>query len=409
MVGVVKRPPGGPRGWPRLVARGRSWFAIAGAGLLVVSLSGSQPSVAQARPGTDDASPEEARLLEEIEESTGRRRELDRRVDELDGRIAGVSDELRTAESRLSAVDARQRGAEARLAENRRQLGEAEQAIRDQAIAAYTGERGVTHLAGMMFRAGDVGELATKRAYLRIVADTQADTISAYHGVRDKAQDLLTELTAAQAQAQRERDVVQQRRARLRDERNAQGALRREVDTEIANRNNLLDVIRARQAEFQAPVIALQQQSAAVAGTLQERQGAQTSPASSGARLSAPIPGAPVVSAYGGRIHPIYGDYRLHTGVDLDAASGAPIRAAGDGVVVSAGWLGGYGQATIIEHGGPLATLYAHQSQMLVSVGQRVTGGQVIGRVGCTGTCTGTHLHYEVRINGDPVNPAGYL
>lgn len=409
MAEVVTRPPGGLRAWFRRTARGRPLFVLCGAALLVVSLTGPRPSVAQARAGTDDASPEEARLLKEIEESTGRHQELDGRVDELDEQIAVVRGELRTAESRLSAVYVRQRGAEMRLDENRQQLAAAEQDIRDQAIAAYTGERGAANLAGMMFRAGDMGEMAAKRAYLRIVTGTQADTISAYHGLRDKTQDLVTELTAARARAQGDRDVVERRRARLRDEREAQAALRREVDAEIATRNDLLEVMRARQAEFQAPVIALQEQSASVAGALQERQGSQTPSPGAGVRLSAPIPGAPVVSAFGGRIHPVYGDYRLHTGVDLDAVSGTPIRAAGDGVVVSAGWLGGYGQATIIEHGGPLATLYAHQSQLLVSVGQRVTGGQVIGRVGCTGTCTGPHLHYEVRINGDPVNPAGYL
>jgi murein DD-endopeptidase MepM/ murein hydrolase activator NlpD len=108
-------------------------------------------------------------------------------------------------------------------------------------------------------------------------------------------------------------------------------------------------------------------------------------------------------------VHPIYGSVRLHTGGDLAANSGDPIWAAGDGSVVSAGWLGGYGNATIVDHGGGLATLYAHQSSLLVGAGQQVVKGQVIGRVGCTGSCTGPHLHYEVRINGNPVDPAPYL
>jgi murein DD-endopeptidase MepM/ murein hydrolase activator NlpD len=77
--------------------------------------------------------------------------------------------------------------------------------------------------------------------------------------------------------------------------------------------------------------------------------------------------------------------------------------------VASAGSLGGYGNATIIEHGGGLATLYGHQSAFLVSEGDRVTAGEVIGRVGCTGSCTGPHVHFEVRVNGDPVDPMGYL
>ena len=99
----------------------------------------------------------------------------------------------------------------------------------------------------------------------------------------------------------------------------------------------------------------------------------------------------------------------MHTGWDMSARSGSPIHAAGDGVVVSAGTRGGYGNAVVIDHGGGLATLYAHQSSMAVSAGQQVSQGQVIGYVGCTGYCTGPHLHFEVRVNGTPVDPGGYV
>jgi murein DD-endopeptidase MepM/ murein hydrolase activator NlpD len=99
----------------------------------------------------------------------------------------------------------------------------------------------------------------------------------------------------------------------------------------------------------------------------------------------------------------------MHTGIDFGVSYGTPIHAAADGVVVSAGPLGGYGNATIIDHGGSLATLYAHQSQLRVSPGQHVSRGQIIGLSGCSGYCTGPHLHFEVRVNGVPVNPLPYL
>jgi murein DD-endopeptidase MepM/ murein hydrolase activator NlpD len=125
--------------------------------------------------------------------------------------------------------------------------------------------------------------------------------------------------------------------------------------------------------------------------------------------LAIPIPGAPVSSGFGPRIHPIFGDVRMHTGADFAASSGTPIHAAADGIVVSAGPFGGYGNATVIDHGHSLATLYGHQSVIVVSGGERVTRGQVIGFVGCTGNCTGPHLHFEVRVSGTPVDPLPYL
>ena len=115
-----------------------------------------------------------------------------------------------------------------------------------------------------------------------------------------------------------------------------------------------------------------------------------------------------VTSGYGYRVHPISGVTKLHTGIDIGAGMGTPIYAASGGTVVSAGVHGGYGNCIVIDHGGGIATLYGHMSGFAVSGGS-VSQGQVIGYVGSTGYSTGPHLHFEVRINGTPVNPMGYL
>jgi murein DD-endopeptidase MepM/ murein hydrolase activator NlpD len=109
------------------------------------------------------------------------------------------------------------------------------------------------------------------------------------------------------------------------------------------------------------------------------------------------------------RVHPILQTQRMHTGIDFGATTGTPIRAAADGVVVVAGERGGYGNTVILDHGNALATLYAHQSRIAVAEGQSVAKGAIVGYVGSTGLATGPHLHFEVRVNGNPVDPMRYL
>jgi murein DD-endopeptidase MepM/ murein hydrolase activator NlpD len=116
-----------------------------------------------------------------------------------------------------------------------------------------------------------------------------------------------------------------------------------------------------------------------------------------------------VTSGFGPRVHPLDGVTKFHTGVDLRGAEGAPIRAAADGTVVSAGQRGGYGNAVEIDHGNGLHTLYAHASSVDVKPGDRVQRGQEVGQVGQTGRATGPHLHFEVRKEGRPVDPTSAL
>ena len=117
----------------------------------------------------------------------------------------------------------------------------------------------------------------------------------------------------------------------------------------------------------------------------------------------------PTTSRFGMRVHPITGQRRQHTGLDIGAPASAPVRAAGGGTVSVAGVLGGLGKAVTIDHGDGVSTLYAHQSSLAVRTGQRVAAGAVIGRVGSSGLSTGPHLHFEVRVNGDARDPLGWL
>lgn len=114
-------------------------------------------------------------------------------------------------------------------------------------------------------------------------------------------------------------------------------------------------------------------------------------------------------SGFGMRIHPIFGDLRMHTGIDLNAEGGTPIYATGNGTVESSGWEGGYGNCVVIDHGFGFKSLYGHCKDMLVKPGQKVKRGQKIATVGMTGTASGNHVHYEVLLKGRPDNPAKYF
>jgi len=122
-----------------------------------------------------------------------------------------------------------------------------------------------------------------------------------------------------------------------------------------------------------------------------------------------PVEGVKLTSDFGMRWHPVLGGRRQHKGVDLAAPIGTPIHAAADGVVERADWFSGYGLYVAIEHGGEIETRYGHMSRLNVASGQMVHKGDIIGYVGTTGRSTGPHLHYEVRVAGEAVNPMPYL
>lgn len=121
-----------------------------------------------------------------------------------------------------------------------------------------------------------------------------------------------------------------------------------------------------------------------------------------------PVPG-PITSRFGSRVHPIFGTTRNHYGVDFGGNTGEPIVAAAPGVVLTAGWMNGYGNTVVVSHGDGFTTLYAHQNEILVSTGDSVAGGDLLGRVGSTGWSTGPHLHWEIRVDGIAVDPEPYL
>jgi murein DD-endopeptidase MepM/ murein hydrolase activator NlpD len=163
-------------------------------------------------------------------------------------------------------------------------------------------------------------------------------------------------------------------------------------------------VLQARIAGYQAEANALAAQEGTLETFIRAQQVSTLAPSGrvSGAGLIWPLSG-PITSPFG----PRWGGF--HPGIDIGVPIGTPIHAAKAGTVIFAGWMGGYGNVVIIDHGGGFSTLYAHQSRLTSSVGEQVNQGQIIGYSGNTGYTTGPHLHFETRVNGIAQNPLNYL
>jgi len=169
-----------------------------------------------------------------------------------------------------------------------------------------------------------------------------------------------------------------------------------------ANRQSLLASVRSQRNEAEEDLATMQAASAEIAAQIRAHSGSGSSGSGvSSSGLIWPVNG-PITSGFGWR----WG--RMHEGIDIGASCGTPIHAAAAGTVIFSGWMDGYGNFVIIDHGNGLATAYGHQSAIYVSGGS-VSQGQTIGAVGSTGHSTGCHLHFEVRVNGSPVDPLGYL
>jgi murein DD-endopeptidase MepM/ murein hydrolase activator NlpD len=357
----------------------------------------------------DDVSADESNLLDQLDASKSRLADLNDKVAALDQERVPVQAALQGAQGRLDDVGGRQLVAEAQLADTQGRLADARQRMVDRAIAAYTGQSSSARYADLLLRIRSIRDLSAAATYVQSALDDDRAVVQKFERLKNQVGNLRDSLDGDRDQARVQRDVVASKEQDLASRRQAQDDLRQQAAAEVAKQNDLLGQLQARKAEFQGQIADLQRQSDSLAASLHGRQSGQGLVPSGHGVLAVPIPGAPITSGFGPRVHPIYGDVRMHTGVDFGASYGTPIHAAADGVVVSAGPLGGYGNATVIDHGNGLATLYGHQSSISVAPGQRVSRGQVIGYVGCTGLCTGPHLHFEVRVRGTPVDPMQYL
>lgn len=280
-------------------------------------------------------------------------------------------------------------------------------------------KRGTVGYIEVLLESTDISDFLTRAEMIKKLIDHDVDLLGTMKAERDEIEDTKKELEVQQINVAAVKRKVETKKNELIVATRAKEGLLGQLEDDRSKMESEYDALNAEADKLSA--IIAQKQREAAAKKQQSSGGSSTSNGSGGNTvidsgmvsskgMTWPAPGYNSISSpFGYRIHPIFGTKKLHTGVDIPAPSGASIVAATDGVVQHSGGLGGYGNAVIIDHGDGIATLYAHNSSLLVSEGATVTRGQVIAKAGSTGYSTGPHLHFEVRKNGSYIDPTPWI
>ncbi|HVL37765.1 MAG TPA: peptidoglycan DD-metalloendopeptidase family protein [Fimbriimonadaceae bacterium] len=348
----------------------------------------------------------EGKLKNDLSKLRSERRDASRKLRTTRTKVRAVRGDIRLVDERLNTVSSRLESTSQRLEESRREqerlasdlvqatqrLGERREQVRARLRRMYM--QGHTSALSGLVQSKSLGELASRQYLYERLRDQDRKVFEEYRSLREQV---------AERKERQDRLVVEVSRLK-RDQEMQQHSL----EVARSEKQELLQDLRGQQQELEKMLAQLEAEEAAIEARLAAlaRRGSSL-PAFTG-RFMRPV-NAGVTSGFGMRFHPILKVNRLHKGVDFGAPTGTPIYAAADGIVITAGYSNGYGNMVILDHGGGVTTLYGHASRLYVSEGQRVSKGERIAAVGSTGLSTGPHLHWEVRINGQPVNPLGRL
>ncbi len=316
-------------------------------------------------------------------------------------RLVAAQNELAEAKRKLAEIEGRQRALEIKIRQNEAAL-KTKEADYNKTRKVYEKrlrdiyENGQVNYLDVLLGSTDFRDFASRMYLLQRVIrrdfnlidklQTQKEALEHQRAILD---DNKRELDAIHAEAAAEQKIIAQK---------------------TVERQALYEQALAEKAKLDAEYEELQRNSQEITAMIQrmEEEGRLAAQAHGTGQFMWPVNGE-ITSPFGWRVHPIWGTQIFHAGLDIGADYGDPVHAADSGTVVYAGWMGGYGNAVMIDHGGGLVTLYGHNSSITVSEGQQVGKGETIALAGSTGNSTGPHCHFEVRIHGEVTSPLQYL
>ena len=336
-------------------------------------------------------------VQQQMNAQQGKLNAAQQKVDTINGQIQQTQMELDTALKEYQDVDNNLKMTEQQLATNKQVLAVTEKHLSTSKVVLDKRMRdvyknGQISYLDVLLGATDFTDFTTRLDLLQRVVRQDIDLVEQVKAERQLILDKKAELENEQQQIGQLKTLATQKKQQVEAKKASQQAV---LNSAVNERD------KADQAYKE-----LQETSRQIERMIRGNVGFGRG-GGSGA-LMWPVSG-PITSPFGGRDHPIFGDPRFHTGIDIGADYGDTVVAADAGVVIYSDWMGGYGKAVMIDHGNGIVTLYGHNSQLLVSEGQQVSKGQPISLAGATGYATGPHVHFEVRVNGSPVDPMGYL
>lgn len=408
------RPPLHSNSRKRNLFAARALLRIVGV-ILGISLAiflftlGGSPTLAQNSSDLNDLQERRIQVEQQKSKVTKQRQQIENLEGAAKKRLGGLERNIQFTEGQIKDNEAKLKQANETLQKIEADLTKAETAYKEKQgntiarLRVLQRQRDSNTWIALL-QSKSIEDLLDRRYQLQLVYKSDRTSLLALKNEKEKINDkkLLAEIQKNQisllseqllyqkANFKAQASVQNQLVTRLKTDRRALQAAEQQLSQDA---NNISKVIAQRIAEQQVAFRSNTPGYQRILGTGQ---------------MVRPVVG-PITSNFGYRSHPILGRGRFHAGTDFGAPTGAPIFAADSGTVIVAEWYGGYGNAVIIDHGNGLTTLYGHCSELYVTVGQGVQRGQTIAAIGSTGLSTGPHLHFEVRQQGEPVEPLAYL
>lgn len=401
------------------------------AGILVAAMVFSMIASGLVYAGAVSSKELKSKLSDLEDQKTSVKAELDSlagKVDEVAKTRAALQKEIKLTKEEITTVTAYIDRLQDQIDVKTTELDAAIKALdskkeRFSETVRTTYEQGETSYLEVLLNASNFSDLLSRLEIVSAIMDDNKKIVAEYTAAKEDIQQKRDDLQATQDEQVQYQENLKYKAEELKSSEEQQKALQqslqayqKEQKAEYERITSEMDTVSDQIAEQSRKEAAA---AAAAAAAAKKKGGSSssstTTTTSSGAtRYSGtftwPLPGyTNNSSAYGWRVHPIFGTRKFHKGEDIPAPTGTPIVAAASGTVTTAGWVSGYGNYTVINHGGGVMTAYGHQSAIHVSVGQTVTAGQTIGLVGSTGNSTGPHLHFEVYVNGSTQNPMSYF